>query len=132
MQITRVSTISGRTHVREIAVTEAQLDAWAGGELIQYAMPELSADDREFIMSGNTPEEWDQLFGFDDDRFDDAEYDACMSLLADVDAELPPHPDDIMIWPCGTMATREDIDRGDYSHKSDDYRRATDEEAFHY
>ena len=42
------------------------------------------------------------------------------------------HPDDIFIWPCGTMATREDIDRGEYNHKSDDYRRASKEEASRY
>lgn len=37
-------------------------------------------------------------------------------------------PDDMMIWPDGTMATREEIDRGDYHFMSDDYRLATDEE----
>jgi hypothetical protein len=33
------------------------------GELIQNAMPHLSADDREFVKTGITGEEWDQLFG---------------------------------------------------------------------
>jgi hypothetical protein len=37
-------------------------------------------------------------------------------------------PDDMMIWPDRTMATREEIDRGDYHFMSDDYRLATDEE----
>jgi len=35
-----------------------QYDAWKGGELIQNAMPNLSADEREFLMTGITPEEW--------------------------------------------------------------------------
>lgn len=38
-------------------------------------------------------------------------------------------PEDVMIWPDGTCATREEIDRGEYSHKSDDYRLAEDWEA---
>lgn len=38
------------------------------------------------------------------------------------------HPDDILIWADGTTATREDVDRGDYSFMSDDYREATEEE----
>ena len=37
-------------------------------------------------------------------------------------------PDDWMIWADGTMAQREDIDNGDYSHRSDDYRLATEQE----
>ena len=32
-----------------------------------------------------------------------------------------PHGDDIIQWPCGTTAHREDIDRGDYAFMSDDY-----------
>lgn len=35
---------------------------WAAGELIQNAFPMLSADEREFIMTGCTPEEWDEMF----------------------------------------------------------------------
>lgn len=63
MQITRKSPITGDTHTREIDVTEEQLLAWQEGELIQNAMPDLSADDREFILTGITPEEWNLLFG---------------------------------------------------------------------
>lgn len=62
MIITRKSPLSGKTNQREINVTEEQLAAWHGGELIQKAMPNVSADDREFIMTGITPEEWDEAF----------------------------------------------------------------------
>ena len=34
----------------------------SAGELIQNAFPMLSADEREFIMTGCTPEEWDEMF----------------------------------------------------------------------
>ena len=62
MLIERCSPFSGKTVKREIAVTQQQLDDWRSGTLIQHAMPHLSADDREFILTGITPEEWDEMF----------------------------------------------------------------------
>ena len=38
-------------------------DAWDAGEPIQVAFPSLSADEREFIMTGITPQEWEAAFG---------------------------------------------------------------------
>jgi hypothetical protein len=35
--------------------------------LIQDAAPRLSADDREFILTGAVPEEWDNAFPPDED-----------------------------------------------------------------
>ena len=63
MKITRKSPLTGITRTKEIDVTIEQILAWEEGELIQNAMPQLSADDREFIKSGISAEEWDQLFG---------------------------------------------------------------------
>jgi len=63
MLIKRQSDLSGKTRIIEIDVTQEQLDQWASGTLIQNAMPNLDDDDREFIMSGITPAEWDELFG---------------------------------------------------------------------
>lgn len=63
MLITKTSAATGKVHKLEIDVTEAQLLAWQNGRLIQDAMPHLSADDREFLMTGITPEEWDAMFG---------------------------------------------------------------------
>jgi hypothetical protein len=65
MMITRMSPFTGTTRAREITVTQEQLDRWQAGELIQKVMPDLSASDREFIMTGITDEEWDQAFGED-------------------------------------------------------------------
>lgn len=62
MRIVRTSPFSGKTNIREINVTEAQIEAWEGGELIQDAMPHLPADDREFIMTGITSEEFESIF----------------------------------------------------------------------
>ena len=63
MIIMRTSPFTGITRMREITVTQEQLDRWQAGELIQNAMPNLSADDREFVMTGITAEEWDEAFG---------------------------------------------------------------------
>jgi len=66
MEITRTSGISNITRTREIPVTPEQYRSWQEGMLIQKAMPNLSADDREFIMTGITPEEWEDVFGKED------------------------------------------------------------------
>jgi hypothetical protein len=40
---------------------------WAeDGELIQDAFPGLNSDQREFIQTGITIEEWDEIFGEED------------------------------------------------------------------
>lgn len=62
MLFTRTSPFSGNENTRDIPVTPAQIKLWQNGVLIQDAMPHLSADDREFLMTGITPEEWDELF----------------------------------------------------------------------
>lgn len=55
----RESPMSGAINVRLIPVSEAEIGRWARRESIQQAMPHLSADDREFLVSGTLPEEWD-------------------------------------------------------------------------
>ena len=66
MQITKVSNLTNITHTREIPVMPEQLRSWEEGALIQRAMPNLSTEDREFIISGITPEEWREAFGDED------------------------------------------------------------------
>jgi hypothetical protein len=63
MQITRRNPFTGEHHTWNIAVNEQQLSAWRSGQLIQDAMPHLTDDEREFILSGILPDQWDQLFG---------------------------------------------------------------------
>ena len=62
MKITRTSRLTGKTSVMDLNITQAQLDAWVDGELVQNAMPQLSAEEREFLMTGITPAEWDSVF----------------------------------------------------------------------
>lgn len=63
MLIERTSMLSGITRTRDLAITQQQIDQWNAGGLIQNIMPELSCDDREFIMTGITTEEWNANMG---------------------------------------------------------------------
>lgn len=38
-----------------------------GGLKVQEAFPDMSADDREFLISGCSPKGWNELFGGSDD-----------------------------------------------------------------
>jgi len=63
MLITRKSLISGNINSMSLPITEEQYTAWEQGTLVQVAMPHLSPDEREFVMTGITPEEWADNFG---------------------------------------------------------------------
>jgi hypothetical protein len=67
MLITRRSKLTGDIHTRDIPITREQLENWkSSGQLIQKAFPYLSPDDREFLLTGITPDEWDEAFKFDE------------------------------------------------------------------
>lgn len=64
MLITRTSTITGQEHTLDLDINPDQLVRINTGiELIQNIVPHLSPSDREFIMTGITDEEWDNMFG---------------------------------------------------------------------
>ena len=67
MIIVRKSPVTGKINHRDIDITFDQYESWANGELIQEAMPDLCADDREFIVSGCTPEDFKVLFPEDEE-----------------------------------------------------------------
>lgn len=62
MKITRISSFSGKRNTLVVNCTEKEYDSWLAGELIQNAMPNVSAEHREFILTGITPEEWNATF----------------------------------------------------------------------
>ena len=62
MLITKTSILSGKTRTKEINVNQSQIDKSVAGMIIQDSMPNVSVDEREFIMTGSTPEEWDLYF----------------------------------------------------------------------
>lgn len=60
---TKASGLTGKVSTRTITFDPDDFMAWEQGTNIQDAMPYLSADDREFMMTGITPEEWTDTFG---------------------------------------------------------------------
>ena len=64
MEILRKSQYSGKLYVKDLPVTEDQLRQFEAGQgYIQDIFSNLSADDREFIKTGITAEEWEEVFG---------------------------------------------------------------------
>ena len=61
MIVPKVSLLTGVTHKRDINVTQEQLKRHANGELIQTVCPDLSAEDREYLISGITQDEWQKF-----------------------------------------------------------------------
>ena len=62
MEITRISMYSGIMRSRMLDITQEQLDAYTRGALIQNAFPNLTDEEREFFMTGITPNEWAEMF----------------------------------------------------------------------
>ena len=62
VRITKTSMLSGLQSSMDLPVRQGHIDHWLGGALIQDAMPHLDADQREFLMTGITPAEWNEVF----------------------------------------------------------------------
>jgi hypothetical protein len=64
-KVTRRSVFDRQMYTMELPVSQERIEIWASGAgaLIQDAFPELNADQREFLMSGATPEKWEEMFG---------------------------------------------------------------------
>src|SRR5215475_13475552 len=74
MKVTRKSQLSGIEHTLDLpTVTQERLDeCWSQsstgeGKHIQDVFPELTADEREFLMTGVTAEEWAAAFPPEED-----------------------------------------------------------------
>jgi hypothetical protein len=71
MLITKTSILTGITHTLEIPLTKSE---YAQGQIarhnafIQDVFPQLDDDQREFLISGCTKEEWDTKFNDNDDE----------------------------------------------------------------
>ena len=66
MLITNKSKVSGKGRPMELDATEVQLTRYNSGRFtLQDCFPNLSADEREFIKSGITADEWEETFGYE-------------------------------------------------------------------
>jgi len=61
MIVTRKNIFTGQERSLNLDVTQEQLNRWKNGELIQNVFPNLSVDEREFLMTGIVGEEWNEL-----------------------------------------------------------------------
>ena len=63
------SMLSGRVNSMVLPTTQGKIEYWIeSGKLIQDVMPDLSDDHREFLMSGITPREWNDMCGDEDEE----------------------------------------------------------------
>jgi hypothetical protein len=59
----KTSPITGKINTMSMLLDLSDFCDWQKGKLIQDAMPYLSAEEREFLISGIHPDEWNALFG---------------------------------------------------------------------
>ena len=64
MIITNKSKVSGKIRSMDLPITNEQMSRYNSGRFtIQDCFPNLTPDEREFIKTGITPEEWEEVFG---------------------------------------------------------------------
>lgn len=65
MRVTKQSQITGKLSCLEIPITEQQLKDFEnrGTKLAQSVLPDVTAEQREFLMTGISPAEWEEYFG---------------------------------------------------------------------
>ena len=67
MRILRKSALTGNVNTMDINVTDEQFTKYLGSnECIQNVLPDLSVDEREFLISGITQDEWNEAFGLEE------------------------------------------------------------------
>ena len=60
LEVTKKSILSGKTHSMEL-----------DKQLVQVVFPNLSSSEREFLMTGITPTEWNEQFGDEENDHDE-------------------------------------------------------------
>ncbi len=71
MLIRKESVISGAINEMDLDVTQAELNRHVDGELAQDLWPHMPPEDREFLITGALPGEWEALMAGED--FEDCE-----------------------------------------------------------
>ena len=70
IQVTRLSVITRKMNTMELPISQEHLDIYdtVGDILVQDAFPNLDKEQREFLISGITPDEWTKTFGDEEDE----------------------------------------------------------------
>lgn len=67
IRVKQVSALTNIEHTLPLNLFAEQLLKWRDGAKIQQVMPHLSADEREFLINGTYPGEFEATFGTDDE-----------------------------------------------------------------
>lgn len=76
MRITRTSPLTGEENTMELDVTDeqlAELHDSGRSRLIQDIFPDLSPDEREFLLTGYTAEDYEQMFPEEGEDYNEGE-----------------------------------------------------------
>lgn len=66
LEVTIPSPVTGKLSTMTLPVTMAAWNEWQAGQYIQAAMPDLCPEEREFLMSGMTEDDWAGMADEDD------------------------------------------------------------------
>lgn len=61
-ELSKVSLFTNRLNTVIIEMEIEDFYKWQKGALIQEVLPYLSPSEREFLMTGSTDDEWDEIF----------------------------------------------------------------------
>lgn len=93
MHVTKRNPLTGKDTTLDLPITEGQLVAWQKGMVAQRAFPNLTADQREFIISGIPPGEFERSLAFpvDPRAFGEGMHGGRVAFVAEAsDCGLPP------------------------------------------
>lgn len=65
-EVSRSSPLTRGVVTRTLPLTVEQILKWEQGALIQNAMPHLTADQREFLLTGMSDNDWNENFADDE------------------------------------------------------------------
>lgn len=68
MKVTKRNPLTGKEHTEDLPITQAQLVSWQKGMVAQRAFPNLTADQREFLISGIPPGHFERALALQLDR----------------------------------------------------------------
>jgi len=65
IQVTRQSVLTRKMNTMELPILQEHLDIYdkIGGFNVQDIFPQLDAEQREFLINGVTPQEWNKYIG---------------------------------------------------------------------
>lgn len=62
MLITKKNMLTQKENTMDLPVTQEQLNRFMDGEFVQDVFPNLTPGEREFLLNGITPDEWNEIF----------------------------------------------------------------------